>query len=111
MKTGIHPKWYPEARVKCACGNAFTIGATLPEINVEVCSNCHPYYTGQMKFLDKAGRVDAFLAKQKQASSENISKSEKRRLKRQRKIEEELNKPESLDELRKPVKASEEKPN
>jgi large subunit ribosomal protein L31 len=63
MKADIHPTWYPEAKVTCACGNTFTLGATVPEINVEVCYNCHPFYTGQMKYVDTAGRVDAFIAK------------------------------------------------
>ena len=60
MKTKGHPKWYPEAHVKCACGAEFTAGSTSPTIQVEVCSNCHPLWTGQQKFLDTAGRVDKF---------------------------------------------------
>ena len=60
MKTQGHPKWYPEAKVTCACGAQFTTGSTLPQINVEICSNCHPLYTGQQKFVDTAGRVDKF---------------------------------------------------
>lgn len=60
MKEKIHPKWYPEARVHCACGNAFTTGSTIPEIAVEICSACHPLFTGQQKFVDTAGRVDKF---------------------------------------------------
>jgi large subunit ribosomal protein L31 len=100
MKANIHPKWYPEAKVTCACGNTFIVGATLPEIHVEVCSNCHPFYTGQMKYLDTAGRVEAFKARQKGAASKNLSKSEKRRIKREKKIQEERERPESLAELR-----------
>ncbi|MBV9438597.1 MAG: 50S ribosomal protein L31 [Candidatus Eremiobacteraeota bacterium] len=60
MKTKGHPKWYPEAKVSCACGAQFTTGSTLPQINVEICSSCHPLYTGQQKFVDTAGRVDKF---------------------------------------------------
>ena len=60
MKTQGHPKWYPEASVSCACGNTFTTGSTSPKIAVEVCSNCHPLWTGQQKFLDTAGRVEKF---------------------------------------------------
>ncbi|MBV8728122.1 MAG: 50S ribosomal protein L31 [Candidatus Eremiobacteraeota bacterium] len=60
MKEKIHPKWYPQAKVHCACGNAFTTGSTLPEIAVEICSACHPLFTGQQKFIDTAGRVDKF---------------------------------------------------
>ena len=60
MKTKGHPKWYPEAKVSCACGATFTTGSTSPTIAVEVCSNCHPLWTGQQKFLDTAGRVEKF---------------------------------------------------
>lgn len=101
MKANIHPKWYPEAKVKCACGNTFTVGSTIPEIEVEVCSKCHPFYTGQMKYVDTAGRVDAFMAKREKAKDKVIKKSEKRRLKREKRIREELAKPETLAELRK----------
>ena len=100
MQTSIHPKWFKEAKVTCACGNTFTIGASVPEINVEVCYNCHPYYTGQMKFVDTAGRVDAFRERQKAAQKTVVSKAERRKLKREKKIEEQLNRPESLEELR-----------
>ena len=100
MKAVIHPKWYPEAKVTCACGNTFTTGATVPEIRVEICYNCHPFYTGQMKFVDTAGRVDAFRAKQAGASKKVISKTEKRRLKKEKKLREEMERPESLTELR-----------
>jgi len=60
VKTKGHPKWYPEAKVTCACGAQFTTGSTMPQISVEICSNCHPLYTGQQKFVDTAGRVDKF---------------------------------------------------
>jgi len=100
MKKGIHPTWYPEAKVACACGNTFTTGATVPEINVEICSACHPFYTGQMKYVDTAGRVEAFLTKQSKAKEKVISKAEKRRLKREKRIQQELEKPETLSELR-----------
>ncbi len=60
MKTKGHPKWYPEAKVSCACGAQFTTGSTIPTIAVEICSACHPLYTGQQKFVDTAGRVDKF---------------------------------------------------
>lgn len=63
MKEKIHPNWNPEARVHCACGNTFNTGSTLKEIAVEVCSACHPFFTGTQKFLDTAGRVDKFNQK------------------------------------------------
>ncbi len=99
MKKNIHPKYMP-TKVTCACGNAFVTRATVPEIRVETCSVCHPFYTGQMKFLDKAGRVDAFRAKQKSASKKVLSKTEKRKQKRAQKVLEEFKRPESLAELR-----------
>lgn len=100
MKAKIHPKWYGEAKVTCACGNTFTVGATVPEIQVEVCSACHPFYTGQMKFVDTAGRVDAFKSKQAKAKDKVYSKTEKRHRKRLKRIREEEDKPRSLEELR-----------
>jgi len=60
VKEKIHPKWHSAARVVCNCGNTFTTGSTLPEIHVEICSACHPLFTGQQKFVDTAGRVDKF---------------------------------------------------
>lgn len=63
MRANIHPSWYPEAQVSCACGNTFITGSTLPEIRVEICSNCHPLFTGQAKFVDTLGQVDRFIKK------------------------------------------------
>lgn len=60
MKTDIHPTYYPEATVKCACGNTFIVGATREVLEVEVCSSCHPFYTGQDKIVDKMGQVQKF---------------------------------------------------
>ena len=67
MKSKIHPKWFTDAKVTCACGSQFTTGSTLPQITVEVCSHCHPLYTGQQKFLDTAGRVEKFNQRVAQA--------------------------------------------
>src|SRR5512138_1452406 len=61
MKEKIHPKYYPEARVVCACGNSWTTGATVPEIRVDVCSACHPFFTGEQRIVDTAGQVDRFM--------------------------------------------------
>ncbi|HWA51700.1 MAG TPA: 50S ribosomal protein L31 [Patescibacteria group bacterium] len=99
MKAKIHPKYF-DATVICACGNTFTVGATVPEIHVEVCSVCHPFYTGQMKFVDTAGRVDAFNARMQKVNEKKISKTEKRRLKREKKLKEESARPETLSALR-----------
>ena len=62
MKQGIHPK-YEAARVVCACGNTFETRSTKPKINVEICSACHPFFTGKQKFVDTAGRVEKFQKK------------------------------------------------
>jgi large subunit ribosomal protein L31 len=59
MKSGIHPN-YVEATVTCACGNTFHVGSTKPILKVDVCSKCHPFYTGQQRILDTAGRVERF---------------------------------------------------
>lgn len=62
MKDGIHPK-YVDCAVSCGCGNAFTTRSTRPKIVVEVCSKCHPFFTGTVKYVDSAGRVDRFNRK------------------------------------------------
>ncbi len=59
MKEGIHPE-YKTTTVKCACGNEFQVGSTKENIRVEICSNCHPFYTGKQKLVDTGGRVDRF---------------------------------------------------
>jgi len=63
MKKEIHPKYYPNAKVTCACGNAFNVGSTMEEIKVEICSECHPFYTGKQKLMDTARRVEKFQAR------------------------------------------------
>jgi len=60
MKQNIHPTYYPNAKVHCACSNKWTTGSTLPEIHTGICAKCHPFYTGQEKILDTRGRVDRF---------------------------------------------------
>jgi large subunit ribosomal protein L31 len=62
MKTGIHPD-YKECKVTCACGNAFETRSTKDEIRLEVCSACHPFFTGQQKFINRGGRVEKFKTK------------------------------------------------
>jgi large subunit ribosomal protein L31 len=61
MKAKIHPKYFPQARVICACGNAFTVGSTVQELKVDICSACHPFYTGEQRIVDTAGQVDRFM--------------------------------------------------
>jgi large subunit ribosomal protein L31 len=82
MKTKIHPK-YDTAKVSCACGNSFETRATVPEIKVDICSQCHPFYTGKQKLVDSAGRVEKFekrwgkhIEAQKKALSGEAEKKE-----------------------------------
>ncbi|MCY6355501.1 50S ribosomal protein L31 [Clostridium sp. ZS2-4] len=63
MKEGLHPEYNHDAVVKCACGNTFTTGSVKNELKVDVCSNCHPFYTGKQKVLDTGGRIDKFMTK------------------------------------------------
>lgn len=63
MKSEIHPKYFPSSKIKCACGNTFTAGSTKEKMEVEVCSACHPFFTGKAKVLDAAGRVERFKAR------------------------------------------------
>ena len=68
MKKDIHPKYYEKAKVHCACGHIFTVGATKEEIRVDICSKCHPFFTGEEKLIDTAGRVERFKARKSKAS-------------------------------------------
>jgi large subunit ribosomal protein L31 len=80
MKKDIHPKYYTEAKVICACGNTFTTGSTKPELRVDLCSACHPFYTGKQKLVDTARRVEKFQAKLEASSKitgKRTSKKEK----------------------------------
>jgi large subunit ribosomal protein L31 len=67
MKKGIHPKYHDDAKVTCTCGNTFTTGSTLPKIEVEICSACHPFFTDETKYLDTEGRIEKFERKRKAA--------------------------------------------
>lgn len=60
MKEGIHPTYYPDAVVRCACGNTWTTGSTVKEIHTDVCSKCHPFFTGEQRIVDAEGQVDRF---------------------------------------------------
>lgn len=62
MKEGIHPNYF-ETTVTCSCGNQFTTGSTVPELKVDICNACHPFYTGKLKYVDTAGRIEKFQSK------------------------------------------------
>lgn len=99
MKKDIHPKWYPQAQVICSCGNTFTTGSTKELIHVEVCSACHPFFTGQQKFLDTLGRVEKFQKRKAAAVVDLVSKKKKKLLKKIKEAKESEKKPQSLREM------------
>ncbi|RME75993.1 MAG: 50S ribosomal protein L31 [Chloroflexi bacterium] len=85
MKTGIHPTYYPDAQVICACGNTWTTGSTQKVIHTDVCSKCHPFFTGEQRIVDSAGQVDRFMKRlsqydaHQQAEMERQAKLRKKR--------------------------------
>ena len=84
MKEKIHPK-YEACKVSCACGNTFESGSVQKELKVDVCSACHPFYTGQQKFVDIKGRIDKFnekVAKGKKTASDKAIKSKEKKSKK-----------------------------
>jgi large subunit ribosomal protein L31 len=78
MKKDIHPQYKTDAKVVCACGNSFNAGSTIAEIHIEICSNCHPFYTGKQKLVDSARRVEKFQERTaKKAETSKIRKGRK----------------------------------
>ncbi len=75
MKATIHPRYFDDAQVVCSCGNTFTVGSTSERITVELCDKCHPFYTGQQKFVDTASRIEKF--QKKMAAYKPTAKKEK----------------------------------
>jgi large subunit ribosomal protein L31 len=69
MRDGIHPTYYHGTQVTCACGNTFTTGSTSKVLHVDVCSKCHPFYTGQQRIVDTGGRVERFLERQRRGDA------------------------------------------
>jgi len=65
VKEKIHPEYYPEAQVVCSCGNTFNVGATKPLLRTEVCSNCHPFFSGEQRIIDTAGQIERFKKRYK----------------------------------------------
>lgn len=92
MKTSTHPQYFEEAQVICVCGNKFTTGSTREVIHVELCYNCHPFYTGEQRFVDSASRIQKFQDKQKVAQTFKATK--------QKKVEEKKKKDDSPKSLR-----------
>jgi len=78
MKTQIHPQYFDDAKVVCSCGNSFIVGSTKQQIHVELCSKCHPFYTGQQRFVDTASRIERFKMKQSHAQPLKEKKDKKK---------------------------------
>jgi len=77
MKPAIHPTYHSDCQVSCACGNKFTTGSTLEKIEIEVCNKCHPFFTGQHKYVDIKGRIDKFNQKVEQGKTYADTKAAK----------------------------------
>ena len=77
MKAGIHPKWYKEAKITCACGAEYVFGSTIESAKVELCAACHPTYTGVEKIVDIEGRVEKFTKRRAAASKKQTTKNKK----------------------------------
>lgn len=78
MKQNIHPKYFDQAQVVCVCGNKFTTGSTQETIRVELCYDCHPFYTGEQRFVDSASRIQKFQKKTDVAKKYQVIKKEKK---------------------------------
>ncbi len=109
MKKDIHPKLNKECEVTCACGNTFATISTLPSIKVEICSACHPFYTGQSKFVDTEGRIDKFSRRLKIAEEKKKVADELKSVKKSKNKGSGEYKEVSLKEMLQKAKAEEEK--
>jgi len=78
MKKDIHPKYFKDATITCACGNVIKTGATVSEMKVEICSACHPFYTGKSKLIDTTGRVERFKKMAEKAKAKKTTKAAKK---------------------------------
>lgn len=105
MKKDIHPKIYKECVVKCACGNTFKTVSSLPEINVEICSECHPFYTGERRFIDTERRIDKFTKRQELAQKKMEKVAEAKKAKKGKKTSSTQDTPLTLKEMLKKAKA------
>lgn len=78
MKKGIHPNYTNQSQVTCSCGNVFAIGSVLETLTVDICNKCHPFFTGEMRFVDRQGRVDKFMKKMQAAQQVQQTKKGKK---------------------------------
>lgn len=83
MKANIHPKYYPTAKVICSCGATWLTGSTVPEIRTDVCSTCHPFYTGEQRIVDTAGQVERFMKRLERRQSESARRELETRARRE----------------------------
>lgn len=95
MKANIHPQYFDDVMVVCACGNTFQTGSTKDSIKVEICSNCHPFFTGAQRFVDSVGKVQKFQVKQQAAAQKQATV----KAKKQAKQDEEDRRPKTLREM------------
>ncbi len=86
MKKDIHPTYFPKAKMICSCGNIVRTGSVKELVEVEICSNCHPFYTGQEKLVDTAGRVEKFKTRAGKKQADVKARREKRKAKREKRI-------------------------
>ncbi len=98
MKKDIHPQWYPNAQVICSCGTTYTVGATQEVIQTDVCSSCHPFFTGEQRIVDTEGQVDRFLRRlerrEELLAEEGSRRTKKARRRQKRAIVELVEEPE-----------------
>ncbi|PIP53169.1 50S ribosomal protein L31 [Candidatus Beckwithbacteria bacterium CG23_combo_of_CG06-09_8_20_14_all_34_8] len=104
MKANIHPQYSHDVTVTCACGNVFTTGSTKQSIQVDICSACHPFYTGEMKFVDTQGRVEKF--QQKMQTMSQYASKKKAKKQAEKIVEEAKSFREMIQEQRKVTKNS-----
>lgn len=76
MKQGIHPQWF-DCQVTCSCGNSFVTGSVQETLQIDICDKCHPFFTGEVRFVDRQGRVDRFLNKMKAAADKQQTQTKK----------------------------------
>jgi len=84
MKKGIHPKYNADAKITCSCGNIIKTGSTVKEMEIEICSACHPFYTGKKKLVDSTGRVDRFQRRLKRSAE--LKETQKKKVVKARKV-------------------------
>ncbi len=102
MKNNTHPTYYPDAQVVCSCGHKFTTGSTIKDIHVDICSNCHPFFTGEMKFVDTQGRVERFESMRQKAQSLQQTRGKK---KKNQAVSDDSDSPKTLKEMLEDVKS------